>query len=73
MQPPDFQCSWWPDQWFGQSLTECCIAHDLGGVDLDLAACVAGLGDWKFAVLGLVMLIGVKFGRPIYEAWKRLK
>lgn len=68
---PDFECTLWPDGWFGQSITDCCIAHDLGGSDAELAACVAGHGGAGFLILGLVMWAGVKLFRPIYRAWKR--
>jgi hypothetical protein len=68
---PDFQCTWWPDTWFGVSLSDCCIAHDLGGGDIALMQCVADKGP-AFAVIGLVMLVGVTFGRPIYRAYMRL-
>lgn len=37
---PDMQCTWWPDTWFGVSITPCCRAHDLGGTHTELAACV---------------------------------
>lgn len=67
---PDMQCTWWPDEWFGQSITHCCIQHDLGGSDLDLARCVYETNPWLLPVAGL-MLVGVILGRPIYRAIKR--
>ena len=68
MIAPDYQCTWFPDTWFGVSLTDCCIAHDLGGSDIGLMQCVAHKGP-VFAVIGAVMLVGVTFGRPIYRAY----
>lgn len=68
----DMECSWWPDNWFGVSLTQCCIDHDLGGSDWALALCVADQHP-AFLPLGLVMFLGVTFGRPIYMAIKRRK
>lgn len=67
---PDFECSWWPDTWFGISLTQCCIDHDLGGSDWDLMLCVSNQhpGFW---ILGVVMFVGVIFGRPFYKFVKR--
>ncbi len=70
MITPDLQCTWFPDTWFGVSLTDCCIAHDLGGTDLALMHCVAQKGP-LFAVLGFAMLVGVIFGRPIYRAYMK--
>lgn len=66
MTPPDFQCSWWPDKWFGVSITDCCVRHDVGGSDWDLAVCVAHKhpGFWIIAV---VMLVGVILFRPFYK------
>lgn len=72
MISPDYQCTWWPDVWFGTSLTDCCIAHDLGGTDIGLMSCVAHHGP-IFAVIGFIMLIGVTFGRPIYRAYMRYR
>lgn len=71
---PDFQCTLWPDEWFGVSLTNCCIAHDLGGSDLGLAHCVSNLSeDPIFKVIAVVMLIGMTFGRPVYRWWASQK
>ncbi len=70
MIAPDYQCTWFPDTLFGVSLTDCCIAHDLGGSDIGLYSCVAEKGP-VFAVIGLIMLVGVTFGRPIYRAYMR--
>lgn len=68
---PDLECSWWPDSWFGLSITDCCIAHDLGASDSALAACVADKGGPAFLLLAIVMFAGVKLGRPIYRALSR--
>lgn len=65
---PDMQCTWWPDVWFGVSITHCCVAHDLGGSDAELAMCVASAAWWLLPV-ALVMWLGVKAGRPIYRRW----
>lgn len=66
---PDFQCTWWRDIWWGVSINDCCVRHDLGSPDLDLLWCVADKGGWEFLVLGIVMYIGVKVGRPFYRLW----
>ena len=72
---PDFQCTLWPDEWFGTSITNCCIEHDLGGSDLELAQCVATQFPENLAlfgvVLGCVMLIGLTIFGPIYRKLKR--
>ena len=69
---PDFECTWWPDQWFGISITQCCVEHDLGGTDWRLAQCVAEQHP-LFFILGAVMLVGVTLFRPIYYAYQRRK
>ena len=70
---PDLQCSWWPDVWFGKSLTEFCAAHDLGGSDWQLLIDVASQGGAHFLALGVTMYVGVKLGRPLYLVYKRLR
>lgn len=72
MITPDYECTWFPDLWFGTSLTDCCIQHDLGGGDLLLAQCVADKGP-IFALISVVMFIGVIFGRPIYRFYMNRK
>jgi hypothetical protein len=67
---PDMQCTWWPDEWFGVSITHCCVAHDLGGTDWQLAVCVAQTSPWLIPVAAM-MLVGVIFGRTIYRKIKR--
>jgi len=67
---PDYQCTWWPDVWFGISITDCCIAHDLGGSDTGLFLCVAGKGGWEFTVLAFVMIAGLALFRPFYRFCK---
>lgn len=67
---PDFECTWWPDAWYGISLTQCCIEHDLGGTDWQLARCVADLSP-AFTGLGLLMFVGLKAFGPIYRVWKK--
>lgn len=68
----DMQCTLWPDEWFGISLTKCCIEHDLGGSDFDLFWCVAKLHP-LFFIIGATMMIGLFFGRPIWRIAKRAK
>lgn len=69
------QCTWWPDVWFGQSIIDCCIAHDLAPAGLashiQLGRCVAAHGGLAFQVLGAVMVAGVIVGLPFYRFWKR--
>jgi hypothetical protein len=69
----DYQCTWWPDQWLGISITDCCIAHDLGAPDVELAQCVADKGGIEFTIIAAVMFVGVIIGRPIYKAYMRFK
>lgn len=69
---PDLECTAWPDVWFGVSITDCCVAHDLGGTDWALAQCVAGKGD-GFWLLGLIMLIGLSTLGVIYRAIRKHK
>mgnify|MGYP003151991453 CR=1 FL=1 len=61
----DFQCTWWPDTWFGFSLTECCIQHDYSGDHVELMACVASI-HWSLIPLSVVMLLGLVFLKPIF-------
>lgn len=39
----DLECTYWPDVWFGVSLTDCCVRHDLSSLSLedsiDLGVC----------------------------------
>ena len=67
--PLDYECTWWPDIWFGVSITDCCIAHDLGGSDLQLATCVFHAFPLSLkipaAVLAVVMLVGITLALPI--------
>lgn len=65
------QCTMWPDLWFGHSLTDCCIAHDLGGSDIELARCVADtVPGWGWAI-GAAMLAGLTLFGPVYRALRR--
>lgn len=77
MPIPDLQCSWWPDVWFGVSITNCCIDHDLGGSDFKLLTCVYetfNTNGFTFGasglVLGIIMYIGIKTFRPVYTKIK---
>ena len=70
---PDMQCTWWPDTWFGKSITEYCIKHDLGGSDIDLMLDVAAQGGLHFVAVGGIMYVGLKFGGPVYRFYKRIK
>lgn len=67
----DYECSWWPDEWFGISLTKCCIQHDLGGSDWQLVQCVADQHP-LFIILGIAMFIGLLLGRPFYRMWRKI-
>lgn len=70
---PDFECTWWPDEWFGISINACCVEHDLGSTDLDLFWCVADQHP-LFFIIGAVMLLGLNLGgRALYHAVKRRK
>jgi hypothetical protein len=64
---PDFQCTLWPEGWWHH----CCIQHDLGGADLDLAFCVieSAPNVYVGGVVAFVMLAGLILFRPI---WKRI-
>lgn len=67
----DLECTWWPDVWFGVSIQDCCIAHDLGGSDLELFSCVAS--DKGLPIIAVVMIIGLIVGRPIYRKIQKYK
>lgn len=79
MIPLDYQCTAWPDTWFGVSVNGCCVAHDLApagwSADIELAKCVAHStsGDPLVALfftgLGVVMLTGVALFRPLARWW----
>lgn len=60
---PDFLCTWWPDVWFGISITCCCIDHDLveqtTSAHWDLMMCVIGRLGWWGVPVGGVMFIGL--------------
>ncbi len=71
---PDLECTWWPDEFFGVNINHCCVAHDLGGSDVELFACVAAQHP-LFFILGAVMLVGIFLFRPIYlriEAMRKI-
>ena len=71
---PDNQCTLWPDGWpvwlggTGREWLHCCIEHDHGGGDLELAQCVAGDGG---LVMALVMLAGLTLAWPLRLWWRR--
>ena len=67
---PDYECTYWPDTWFGISLTDCCIQHDLTASSIDLAVCVVNTAWWLWP-LGVVMMIGTALARPYYDWRKR--
>ena len=56
---PDLQCTFFPDVWFGVSLTPCCIAHDLSPLDtassIELARCVVARMGTAHPVAGIVL------------------
>ncbi len=68
----DYQCTLWPDNWFGISLTKCCIEHDLGGSNSELFWCVSKLHP-MFFIIGAIMFIGLTIIGPIYRAKMRRK
>lgn len=68
--PVDYECTSWPDVWFGISITDCCITHDLGGSNWELAMCVADK-HWAFLPLGIIMFLGIIFLKPLYKALLR--
>ena len=61
MPAPDFECSWWPDIWFGHSLTPCCVEHDLSALDpvsaFHLGACVFSTMAGEHPVAGGVLAV----------------
>mgnify|MGYP003683321097 CR=1 FL=1 len=73
---PDFVCTWFPDVWFGISITCCCITHDLvaqtTAAHWDLMLCVIGQLGWLGVPVGGAMFIGL-VGPPgmIYRALKK--
>lgn len=67
---PDMECTFWPDGWpqwiggTGQEWHHCCVAHDLGGTNIDLARCVAETSP----TMAVVMFAGLAVFGPIYLA-----
>lgn len=61
---PDYQCTMWPEG----SWHHCCIAHDLGGTDAQLAQCVVQSTDVPLygISVAIVMYLGLKLFRPLY-------
>lgn len=73
--PPDMECTFWPDGWpvwlggTGQEWHHCCVAHDLGASNLDLARCVAETSP----TMAAVMFAGLVVFGPIYLFWRRIR
>jgi len=67
---PDYECTWWPDNWFGINITDLCIKHDLGGSDIDLAIDVASRSPILIPV-GIAMYVGLRTFGVIYRRNKR--
>jgi len=68
---PDFECTLWPDNWFGISITDLCIKHDLGEfTDWELALAVAERHPSLIGV-GVVMFAGLTVLGPIYKRFRR--
>lgn len=65
----DMQCTLWPEGWWHH----CCIQHDLGGTDIDLAACVIQSAPNAVfgAAVALVMVAGLAMFRPIWKRFNR--
>jgi hypothetical protein len=67
---PDLECTWWPDVWFGTSLTRCCTVHDLSALDLgsslDLGSCVAATMAASHPVAGIVLGAVMALGTAIW-------
>lgn len=63
---PDFECTFWPDNWFGYSLTNCCIVHDHGGTDFELFNCISNIHPSLY-VIGGIMFIGLRLLGPTYR------
>jgi hypothetical protein len=65
---PDMECTMWPEG----TWSHCCIAHDLGGTDAQLAQCVAASADWPAygLLMAWLMYAGVKIFRPILRAYR---
>ena len=56
---PDFECTWFPDVWFGISLTDCCVSHDLGGTNQELYQCALDALPWYGDWVAVAMLVGL--------------
>lgn len=67
---PDMECTWWPDDWFGLNITNCCIEHDLGASDWELFLCV-GEQDPRLWPVAFLMLIGLATLGRIYRKFQR--
>ena len=66
----DLQCTWWPDNWFGLNITDCCKQHDLGASDWELFLCV-GEQDPRLWPVAFAMLIGLSTFGVIYRKLQR--
>jgi hypothetical protein len=70
---PDMQCSWFPELW----MHNCCVAHDLGGGDLNFFSCI--LEESWFLIsapffFAVIVTTGMIIGRPIrHKLMKRMK
>jgi len=73
--PPDYECTSWLDgipKWMGgtgQEWNHCCIAHDLGGSDVELLNCVNEI----WFGMGTVMVVGLLLFRPAWRVIQRKK
>ena len=71
---PDFECTWWPDVWFGVSLTDCCAAHDVSSLDaassIDLGVCAVRALAGTHPVAGLVVGSAMALGTFVWCALK---
>lgn len=60
---PDLVCTFFPDVWFGVSITPCCICHDLTAqtwaAHWDLMQCVIDQLGWRGVPIGAVMFLGL--------------
>jgi hypothetical protein len=66
---PDLECTFWPEGWWHH----CCIAHDLGGTDAELASCVIQSAPNVVlgALVALVMVAGLALFGPLLKRSSR--
>ncbi len=67
----DGECTGFPESIGPWNWHECCLEHDNGGTDAQLAACVIGATAPWFAPVVLLAVLLMRLGRPLYNLGQR--